>query len=577
MSHRKLAFIVAILILWALCVSLSSDSNKEIGDLLETTDKREGTQSETNERQNSGSIQLSENETTDARTAETVNAHIDASKVEPIATNARWEYLEERAIDMIFIEQGQYELCRMKFNQYYDNDLNQVMDPDRQIDNLDLTEWVIKCVLRGGFDSFKVQSGVIQDVIVQTTIMSFKKNFDYSTYSGLLELVGKAYQGEYLTEDDDFRISLETLLTEDEADEYQMLLYENKIGMPAEYWLGKLIEGEKNNDLRLLREGYWGLTRVRKEDCLAILHRAISLFQSENMRARWHSAMIPAIIGPGAEEAIPGLRNLLTDEHHIVRREAAISLGKIGSSSWVAIDDLANLLDQRDVTGGMVHREAILALANIGEPSFERFDKIVAIIEGNEFINTWSNSAAIMFVTMYAQHAPPETEMKLIEVIENPKYRVAEERKLSALAAVALTKFHHLGENALVPLTSLLESEAAEYNGYLYYDHKAAAAYALSKMGELAEPAIDALISEIFNLNVAEIYIDYIDAYTPVGKWFTVSELCAEALGNIGDAAMRAVPELERLASIDGSRYGLSEAQEARVQAAAREAIRKIE
>ncbi|MCR4316936.1 MAG: HEAT repeat domain-containing protein [Planctomycetes bacterium] len=344
--------------------------------------------------------------------------------------------------------------------------------------------------------------------------------------------------------------------------------------MSAEYWFNKLIEGEKiYDDFDLLQDGYWGLKRVSKTNCLSILPRVIPLFNSDNRYARWHAAMIPGLIGPGAEEAIPGLRDLLSDEYNNARREAAISLGKIGASSWVAIDELAKLFDDPDRT---IAYHAVTALANIGEPSFKYYDRIAGFLDDNDFIHPYARDAAIRFVTMYPEHAPSGVEMKLIGIVQNPRLRGAEEHNPASLAAVALTKFSNSNEYAVVPLMNLLKSDVPEYYGTKHFGQHVSAAYALSKMGDMAEPAIDALISELFNLNVAELYVDYEDAYTPVGKWFTVSELCAEALGNIGDAAVRAVPELERLAEIDGERYGLSDAQETRVQAAAREAIAKI-
>ncbi|MCR4317619.1 MAG: HEAT repeat domain-containing protein [Planctomycetes bacterium] len=564
----RIITVILFLLLGVIYVSYFQPEVNSVDDFVETTEGDNESQAinEGNGVSNSSTTLSSENELNNGSSFPELETR-DTSDNLPIRTNARREPSDEWPYMAIAITLDQYESLRLTFHSNYNGESDTVCVPDYWNSPKELTpEYWVDFQLKLLTDN----RTFVPTVMVQPTLFALQKNFDFDTYNRLLDLAGKAYNGEYTNDDPEFRTLLETYLTEDETDEYQMLLYENEIGMSAEYWFNKMIEGEKDYDsFKLLQGAYWGLTRTRKEDCIAILPRVIPLFESDNELARWWSVTIPGIIGPEAEEAIPALRDRLSDEYGNVRREAATSLGKIGKSSWIVMDDIAALLND---SSGEVRREAILALANIGELSVIHYDKIVTLLRDDNL----SKYGQLIFVTMYGKQAPAEVQESLVSIMVDPGFRRGNSDCMAELAIVALAGIPDITEESISALGRLLVEDPFESGRELFFDLKVAAAYALSKMGAMAEPAIDALISELFNLNVAELYVDYEDAYTPVGKWFTVSELCAEALGNIGGAARRAIPHLERLAQIDGNRYGLSEAQVERVQTAAREAIQKI-
>lgn len=292
----------------------------------------------------------------------------------------------------------------------------------------------------------------------------------------------------------------------------------------------------------------------------------------EHKEACYWACLVLAEIGPDAEEAVPGLVNLLkTDDRLEVRREAILALAAIGPQAAPAVDALIDTLTD-EVNAG----PAIFALGSIGPAAGAAEAKVTELAESAD------SPAMLQTVSLWAlaRMDPDDEELvrrvvpRLVEALKSPEPRL---RKIAARALIdldpdpeitrpviakamqdaspevlndLLDAVASLGEKAVPRLTAALEHEEV----------RAKVATIIARIGAPAKAAAPALAAALADddpstrseilFAISAIGPDAKEAVPAVTKLLNDPDMdvryaACYALGRIGPDAMSAKAELQ--------------------------------
>ena len=102
---------------------------------------------------------------------------------------------------------------------------------------------------------------------------------------------------------------------------------------------------------QLLRDARIDLVLGRIEKDPSVINQVIAQVDNEIRSVRFNSIYILGELGPKVgEQAILKITKYLNDDDWSIRREVARSLGKIGPSASSSIPELANLIDEKEIS-----------------------------------------------------------------------------------------------------------------------------------------------------------------------------------------------------------------------------------
>lgn len=243
------------------------------------------------------------------------------------------------------------------------------------------------------------------------------------------------------------------------------------------------------------------LGRLGAEAKVAIPPLAKGLRDKEG-RVRWEAASALGSIG---QDSVPALINALGDNDARTRHAAAYALGQMGAEAVTAVPALSRSLNDQDQT---VRDSAAYSLTAIGTPGF------LALIQASGQIQEPARIVATRMLTnSYLTHFRTISEFYLMAQDALPATR---KQALEALRAIRAAS-----SLAIQASLSALDDPATEVC--------LAAIQTLGARAGTNQHAVQALIT-------------CLNAESP-----RIREEAARALGNIGDPARVACPELARL------------------------------
>jgi HEAT repeat protein len=234
----------------------------------------------------------------------------------------------------------------------------------------------------------------------------------------------------------------------------------------------------------------------------------IEAVKDKNMEVRLSAIGAIKIMGGEAETAVPALIAALKDPERDVRQKAANALAKMGTVGKTAVPALAETLTTDQ--SAEVRAEAAYALSRMGQ---EAVPALKSIGEGLKH-----NNRDVRVNSLNAIAAMGSEAKELLPQLEKPLKERDKDTRLAAIEAVG-----SMGPDAAVAVPNLIDLLEEK-------DFREASKNALVKIGK---PAIDELIK----------------ALTHPKK--DVRAAVAQALGDFGTDAKRALPALDRRARVD--------------------------
>ncbi|MBS0265495.1 MAG: HEAT repeat domain-containing protein [Planctomycetes bacterium] len=171
----------------------------------------------------------------------------------------------------------------------------------------------------------------------------------------------------------------------------------------------KILSDEKH----ALRPGAaWALANIGAKEAIPYLNKALET--DDGSRLHYVAPIALMLLEPENEEyvrlSVPNLTNALTDGSPAIRREAAMTLARIGPKAAPAVDELAGVLNDRDPA---LRNAALLALAAIGPDATGAISKIVPLLEDSMYPVRYAAIFALGKIGRTARGALPVLEKNL--------------------------------------------------------------------------------------------------------------------------------------------------------------------
>ena len=220
-----------------------------------------------------------------------------------------------------------------------------------------------------------------------------------------------------------------------------------------------------------------------------------------------------AEFGPVAESAVGDIVKILDSPdpsaQTILRRYAAMALGRIGPASAAGVPALAQCLEDREDFHGFLRHAAIVALGRIGPPAKDASMDLAKVL-ANDRYRADRRQAAALTLGLIAEPADVVVPALRLALQENPNTLIARE------AVLALGKMGPAAKDAVDDIVKSLDTKAVGYRGL----------QALAAVGPDAKGAIGELTRRLADKKVEN------------------RKYAAEALGRIGPAAKASIPAL---------------------------------
>jgi HEAT repeat protein len=292
--------------------------------------------------------------------------------------------------------------------------------------------------------------------------------------------------------------------------------------------LNKLLAAEESYRVRWRALEVYAVAELDKKEVIALLS---PLLRDREPKMRSHAAVLLGNLGPQAAAAVATLidglddnrstRSSRLDPNYGINRpvccDVAEALGKIGDAARPALPKLSAMMtdDERPT----VRISAALAMFQINPANREALRELVRILEEDpEGTGALEAAIALADVGPRGRDAVPA----LGRTLRHPRFQVRQR------AAGALS---NIGGPEAVPL---LVFASRDPNVMVRWS----AVAGLESMGAAAAPALPALIGLLETLDADE---EWMDTYP-------LNLATIEALGEIGPAAARAIPALEKVA-----------------------------
>ena len=274
---------------------------------------------------------------------------------------------------------------------------------------------------------------------------------------------------------------------------------------------------------------------------VAILKLVLSSPSWTDRRAALHSL---ETIGPEGVDALPEIIQALNDEDTEVKRRAVNVLGSIGPEAMDAVPELIKSLQEQDEG---LRCDVFTALGNIGEDAKETIPLMISELESDGNCQDSAMKALAKFGSLSAPAIPA-----LEKILNNDQS--------GYLQTTAAQTLGDIGEPALDALITALGNDDTTIR-YI-------AANAIEKIGPAASAAVPALTKALQESEKASAYT-YFNALGNIGpgasqavpvlveflKDVDLQEDAVKTLGKIGPAALESVPELINL--LDNESYML--------------------